>query len=344
MPGNDVIDLMSDSRTTPSRAMRAAMARARVGDDSFGDDPTVDELERRLAVSAGKEAALFTCGGTMSNLLAVLSRPVAAGPVIAGQESHVGFHEAEGLRTIARVDLVPIADQPFGVMCVAELAQTLRSLDTGSLVCLENTSTRLGGSALDRAAIKELADIAHAAGSTVHLDGARLPNAAAALGVSMAELAGPADTVAIALDKGLGAPIGSALCGDERRIARARELRRMVGGTMHQTGVVAAAGLIALENLSRLVADHRRAALLRQHLARVGSLEVAEVPVPTNLVMVRQVGVRATDLLRKFASTGVLGLPLTGDWVRFVVHMEHDDRAVREAASRCARAVSARAW
>jgi threonine aldolase len=335
-----VIDMMSDSRTKPSQSMRLAMFDARVGDDSFGDDPTVHELERRLAELMGKEAALFTCGGTMSNLLAVLSRP-AGGRVLAGQESHIYVHESEGLRQIGRAELFPVADEPFGAMEIKDLSRMLgSSRGRPALVCLENTSTRLGGSALDSATMEVCADVAHASNASVHLDGARLPNASAALGVPMSDLGRHADTVAIALDKGLGAPVGSVLCGSRTRIARCRDLRRMVGGTMHQTGVLAAAGLVALGNLGRLVEDHRRAESLRASLARVDQLEVLRVPVPTNLIMVRQRGLPAEKLLQRFAEAGVFGLPLTGEWVRFAVHLEHDDAFVRQAATRCALALS----
>jgi threonine aldolase len=346
-----VIDLRSDTRTVPDAAMRAAMSRAAVGDDSYGDDPTVARLEERGADLLGTERALFTCSGTMSNLLAVLTAVGAGGAggaggvtVIVGSAAHLLNLENDGVRVLARARVEAVPD-PGGELSADAVAAALASASTDSLpsrpalVWLENTSNLHGGNAHDQAALARQSAPARRAGAMVHLDGARLANAAVALGRPVAELAAVADTVSFSLCKGLGAPVGSLLGGPAELIRQARHLRRMVGGTMHQTGVVAAAGLLALDRLPDLAQDHRRAALLRDALAAIGGVEVATIPRPTNMALLRVPGRAAEETVRRLAAAGVLCLPVGAELVRLVVHREHSDADIAAAAERIAGSV-----
>ena len=345
-----VIDLRSDTRTVPDAAMRAAMSRARVGDDSYGDDPTVARLEERGADLLGTERALFTCSGTMSNLLAVLTAVGTAGAlgtagagaqgvtVIAGASSHLLNLENDGVRVLARARVEAVPD-PDGELSADAVTAALASRPGPALVWLENTSNLHGGNAHDQAALARQAAPARRAGALVHLDGARLANAAVALGSPVAALAAVADTVSFSLCKGLGAPVGSLLGGPAELIGQARYLRRMIGGTMHQTGIVAAAGLLALNRLPDLARDHSRAALLRHTLAATGGVEVATIPCPTNMALLRIPGRSAEDTVRRLAAAGVLCLPVGTELVRLVVHREHSDADIATAAERIAGSV-----
>jgi len=337
------VDLRSDTRTLPDERMRLAMAAADVGDDSFGDDPSVLALEEKAAGLTGKAAAVFTCGGTMSNLLGVLALAGIDNDahVIAGTRSHIVHLENDGLRTLGRARLLPVSDAPYGELDADALATELARPGRGpTVVCLENTSNLLGGVAIDVAATRRQIAVARQAGAATHLDGARLPNACVALGRPIAELADGADTVAISLCKGLGAPAGSVLCGSTDVIERARYLRRMVGGTMHQSGVLAAAGLLALSRMARLADDHRRAAALSAGLRGLSGLVVRDVPRPTNMVLIRLPGIPAQVLSASLAGHGVLGLAVNQDEVRFVTHAGHDDHDIGLAIGRCAQAVA----
>lgn len=343
MTGVRAVDLRSDTRTLPDGPMRAAMAQADVGDDSFGDDPSVLALEEKTAKLTAKAAAVFTCGGTMSNLLGVLSLAGIdqAATVIAGMQSHIVHYENDGVRTLGRATLLTVPDAPHGELDAAALSAALTRRRRGpAVVCLENTSNRLGGIALDVDATGRQIAVAREAGAAVHLDGARLPNASVALGRTIAELAAGADTVAISLCKGLGAPAGSVLCGAADVIERARYLRRMVGGTMHQSGVLAAAGLLALSRMGRLADDHRRAAMLATGLRGIRGLAVSEVPRPTNMVLAGVRGIPAQALADCLAGHGVLGLAVNHDEVRFVAHAGHDDHDIDLAIRRCSQAVA----
>jgi threonine aldolase len=336
-----MIDLRSDTRTLPDRAMRAVMATAAVGDDSFGDDPSVRALEERGAALAGKTSALFTCGGTMSNLLAifVLRAPDKPSTIVSGSSAHLLHHENDGARVLAGCETIAVADSPLGELDLAELVRELaRAKNRGrhAVVWLENPSNRRGGSAIGISATRQRTEVARQHGVRVHLDGARLPNASVALGVPMDELAKTVDTVAISLCKGLGAPAGSLLCGDRDLIERARYFRRMLGGTMHQSGILAAAGQLALDRIPRLAEDHRRAERLTGLLRTMPGIYVQAVPMPTNIVIMRFPGLSSTVLLSRLADLGVLGLPLSDEDVRFVVHREHTDADIDTAASRCA--------
>lgn len=329
------LDFRSDTRTVPDARMRAAMARAEVGDDVYGDDPTVALLERRAAELLGTEAALFLPTGTMANLLAPLAASGPGSPpprLIAGAGTHMAFLESPGLRRFGGIEVTPVDQRPDGLPDLDALAALLSApADRPTVVCVENTSMMHAGNALDAAAMRSVAASAHRHGAHFHLDGARLANAAVALDVPPAQLAGPADSIAFSLSKGLGAPVGALLCGTSAYIANARELRGWLGGSLHQAGVAAAPALIALRRLPDLAADHRRAAALADGLAALPGVTVMRPPRPTNMVMARLAGLSAQECAARLAGHGVRVLPLPNHHVRFVTHRAHDMIGVREA-------------
>ena len=271
------IDLRSDTVTHPSPAMRRAMADAELGDDVFGDDPTVNALEERAAELLDKEAGLFVASGTMGNLVAQMAHLGRGQETIAGREHHVVLDEAAGHAVIVGTSVRALEDRADGTLDPAEIDAAFRDATdvhepiTG-LVTIENTHAHAMGQALTPAYTRQVADIAHAHGVPLHVDGARLWNAVVALGVRVTDLAGPADTVTFCLSKGLACPIGSVLVGPRDTIWRARRARKMVGGGMRQVGILAAAGLVALSDgpdgmIERLAEDHANARRLAEALA-----------------------------------------------------------------------------
>jgi threonine aldolase len=286
---NGLIDLRSDTVTRPTPAMREAMARAEVGDDVFGDDPTVNRLEERAAALTGKEAALFVASGTMGNLVALLTHCGRGSEVIVGRDSHIYLNEVGGMAALGGLQACPIPNQPDGTLRLADIEANIRSDDVHHprtrLVCLENTRNICGGVPLSPAYVESASDLARARGLWLHMDGARLFNAAVALGVDAASLATPADSVMFCLSKGLCAPVGSMLCGKADFIAEARRYRKQVGGGMRQAGVIAAAGLVALEqHIERLDDDHAHARRLAAGLRELPGLELNPGEPPTNMV------------------------------------------------------------
>jgi threonine aldolase len=282
------IDLRSDTITQPTEAMREAMARAVVGDDVFGEDPTVRRLEAAAAERTGKAAALFVASGTMGNLVAVLAHTRRGDEIILDDQSHTYLMEGGGAAALAGVMPRPLKTER-GFISGAQLEAVLRPADVHHaptrLVCIENTHNRHGGTVAPVEAVEDLAEAAHRRGLWVHLDGARLFNAAVALGAPAARLTAPVDSVAFCLSKGLSAPIGSVLCGDGDFIARARHARKMVGGGMRQAGVLAAAGLVALEEMvGRLADDHRVARRLAEALVAIPAVRIDMSRVQTNIV------------------------------------------------------------
>lgn len=338
------IDLRSDTVTRPDAAMRRAMAEAEVGDDVFRDDPSVNRLEALAAERLGKEAALFTASGTMANLVAVLSHTRPGDEAIAGDESHVFNYEAAGAARVGGVQLHPLPNAPDGGLAAADVRAAIRPPDIhaprSSLLCLENTHNRRGGAALTPAATAELAAIARGAGLAVHLDGARIFNAAIATGESAAELAASADSVSFCLSKGLGCPVGSLLCGPREFVERARRERKTLGGGMRQAGVLAAAGLYALEcNVARLAEDHANARALAGGLARLGPFAV-EAPA-TNIVVLRVREGTRDGWLAAFAGAGVRAVPFGEGRIRMVAHKDAGEAAIAEALRRLERATAA---
>ena len=259
-----IIDLRSDTVTLPTPAMRQAMADAEVGDDVFGEDPTVNRLEERAAELLGKEAALFTASGTMSNLLAVLTHTQRGDEVLLGSEAHIFWSEVGGAATLVGVQPRTLPNRPDGTLDPTLVEAAIRRPDvhhpqTG-LLCLENTHNRCGGGVMTVEETATLSEVAHDRGIPVHLDGARLFNAAVALERPAKDLTAPVDSVCFCLSKGLGAPVGSLLGGSREFVDRARKYRKMVGGGMRQAGVIAAAGLVALTTMiDRMAEDHANA-------------------------------------------------------------------------------------
>ncbi len=344
MSASAPIDLRSDTVTRPDAAMRRAMAGAEVGDDVFHDDPTVQRLEALAAERLGKEAALFVASGTMANLVAVLSHTRPGDEALTGDESHVFNYEAAGAARVGGVQLRPLPNAPDGGLAAADVRAAIREPDIhaprSALLCLENTHNRCGGAALTGAATAAAAAIAREAGLAVHLDGARIFNAAIATGEAAAELAASADSVCFCLSKGLGCPVGSLLCGPREFVERARRERKMLGGGMRQAGVLAAAGIHALEcNVARLAEDHANARALAGGLARLGPFAV-DAPA-TNIVVLRVRAGTRDGWLTAFAAAGVRAVPFGEGRIRMVTHRDAGEAAVAEALRRLEHATAA---
>lgn len=323
-------DFRSDTVTRPSAGMRAAMAAAEVGDDVFGDDPTVNLLEQRMAGMLGKDAALFVPSGTMSNLLALMSHCGRGDEFIAGQDAHCYKYEAGGAAVLGSIQPQPIAHQADGTMALGEIEAAIKSGDnhfaTTRVIALENT---FGGRVLPVDYMTAVAEIAARHGLGLHLDGARAFNACVALDLDIKDFVAQFDTVSICLSKGLGTPVGSVLVGRQDLIETARRHRKMLGGGLRQSGILAAAGLYALEhNVGRLAEDHRRAKALAEGLARHEALRVT-MP-DTNILWVDM----AADLGERFtAYLGEHGVGVTGRYgqQRWVTHLDVADEDVTQA-------------
>ena len=288
---HDIVDLRSDTLTLPTPEMREAMARAEVGDDVWEEDPTVKRLEAIAAERLGKAAGLFVASGTMGNLVSVVSHTRAGQEVVLDLDSHIFNYEVAGSAVIGNVQMHPVKTAR-GFLTPDQVREALRPsnihLPPTGLVCVENTHNRHGGTCCTPEEIAAVAEIAHGAGVPVPLDGARLFNAAVALNREAREFARPADSVTFCVSKGLAAPVGSVVCGSAEFIARARRTRKMVGGGMRQAGVIAAAGIVALERMvDRLAEDHANARRLAEGLAKLPGLAVDLATVQTNIVIVR---------------------------------------------------------
>jgi threonine aldolase len=284
------IDLRSDTVTHPTPEMRKAIFDAEVGDDVYGEDPTVNRLEAMAGEMMGKEAALFTTSGTQSNLIAVLTHTKHGDEIIVGDEAHMLWYEVGSSAALGGVIIRTVPNDSCGRLSLDDINRTIRSKDIHypetTLLCLENTHNRCGGTVLTPDYTDEVCDLAHTRGLKVYLDGARVFNAAVALGVPAHELARSCDSVALCLSKGLSAPVGSLLCGNKDFIERARKFRKMLGGGMRQAGVIAAAGIVALETMvERLAEDHSNARRLADGLASIKGITLARDDVPTNIVM-----------------------------------------------------------
>ncbi|MBM4439413.1 MAG: aminotransferase class I/II-fold pyridoxal phosphate-dependent enzyme [Candidatus Rokubacteria bacterium] len=284
-----VVDLRSDTFTLPTPAMREAMARADVGDDVWEEDPTVKRLEAMAAERLGKEAGLFVSSGTQGNLLSVLAQAQPGQEVVCDLDSHVFNYEVAGAARLGGLQMRPVKTAR-GFLTPAQVREALRPanihLPQTGLVCLENTHNRHGGTCCTPEEIAAVAEVAHGAGVRVHVDGARLFNAAVALKQDAAAFVRQADSVTVCLSKGLGAPVGSVVCGARDFIDQARRFRKMVGGGMRQAGVIAAAGVVALESMvDRLAEDHANARTLAEGIARLPKLSVDLASVQTNIVI-----------------------------------------------------------
>jgi threonine aldolase len=332
----DIVDLRSDTVTQPTGEMWAAMARAEVGDDVYGEDPTVNRLQEMAAARMGKEAALFVPSGTMGNLAAILAHCGRGEEIILGDGSHIFLNEAGGAAALGGVTPRTVKNQADGTLDLADVLEAIREEDqhhpVSRLVALENTHNHCGGVALTVDYTRAAGELAHAHGLILHLDGARIFNAAVVLGVEAAELAAPADSVTFCLSKGLCAPVGSVLCGSHSFIERAHRMRKQLGGGMRQAGVLAAAGIVALEVMvDRLGVDHMRARLLEEGLAHIPGLEVARKPLQTNMVFVSLAGevpVDAIQLEAMLADRGVKVDVVALRGLRLVTHYWIDDAGI----------------
>ncbi len=339
-----MIDLRSDTVTKPTPAMREAMAQAEVGDDVFGEDPTVAALEAEVAEIVGKEAALFVPSGTMANQLAIALQTQRGDEVVVGEGAHVVVNESGAAAALSGVQFA-VAGKG-GLFTAAEMVERVQPgaywLPRTSLVCIENTHNRAGGRVFPQADVVAIARAARSRGLAVHLDGARLWNASAGSGLSPSELAAPFDTVSVCFSKGLGAPVGSALCASRELVTRARRLRKMWGGGMRQSGILAAGALYALRhNRSRLAEDHDRA---RRFAALAAAIDGARVDAPgteTNIVNVDLTSpMSAEDVARAAARFG-LAISASGpSRLRAVLHLHVADDDVRAAAEALAQAIA----
>jgi threonine aldolase len=285
-----VIDLRSDTFTHPTPEMRQAMFEAEVGDDVYREDPTVNRLEMMAAARMGKEAALFTTSGTQGNLIAVLTHTNHGDEIIVGDEAHILWYEVGGAAALGGVTMRTVPNDSCGRLNLDDIDRAIRANDIHypetRLLCLENTHNRCGGAVLTTDYTNEVCNLVHTRGLKVHLDGARIFNAAIALGVPAHALVQNSDSVSLCLSKGLSAPVGSLLCGSKNFIERARKFRKMLGGGMRQAGIIAAAGIVALETMiDRLAEDHSNARRLAEGLASIKGITLAQDDIPTNIVM-----------------------------------------------------------
>lgn len=324
----DFIDLRSDTVTHPTPAMREAMARAEVGDDVLGEDPTVNRLEEMVASMAGKQAGLLMPSGTMSNLAAILTHCGRGDEVILGDKAHTVLFEAGGISALGGIHSRQIPNQADGTMDLADITAAIRSDDIHypptRLISIENTHNRCGGVPLSAAYTRSVGDLAQKYNIKLHIDGARLFNAAIAQGVSAADLAAPADSVSICLSKGLCAPVGSVLCGSFDFIQSARRIRKQLGGGMRQAGILAAAGIVALETMiDRLAEDHQRARLLAQGLNSIDGLILNPGTPQTNMIFCRlsdRIPFDAKETAVRLAAKGIKAGVVAERGFRLVLH------------------------
>lgn len=341
---NAPIDLRSDTVSLPSAAMRRAMAEAEVGDDVFGDDPSVNRLEARAAELLGKEAALYVPSGTMANLTAILTHTRPGDEIIVGDQNHIFQYELGGAARVAGVLTRTLESRPDGTVDVSAVEAAVRVEDMHApgtkLLCLENTHNRCGGAAISVDAMDALTSAAHRHGLSVHLDGARVFNAAVALGVPASRVARDCDSVSFCLSKGLGCPVGSLLCGTNDFISAARRNRKILGGGMRQAGILAAAGLFAFEqNIERLADDHENARQLADGLRELEPFAPNEPQ--TNIVVVDILRGSVGEWLRAFAAAGVLAVAFGPRRMRLVTHINISRTDVEEALGRIRGAVGA---
>lgn len=336
---HDPVDLRSDTVTRPSPGMRKAIAEAVVGDDVFSDDPTVNRLEALAAERIGKEASIFVPSGTMGNEIAILCHTRRGDEAIVELDSHIYNYESAGPAVLAGVQLAPVKTER-GMFSAEDIEHAIRPDDEHEpvtrLVCLENTHNRKGGVVHSVESMKAITGPATDRGLKTHLDGARIFNAATRAGIDASEFCGLCDSVMFCLSKGLGAPIGSILAGDAEFIKQARRYRKLLGGGMRQVGIIAAAGIYALEhNIERLPEDHRRARRIAESLAGMPGTRVDLESVQTNIVVfdVADTGLTVDQCANELEKLGVLVIPFGRTTIRAVTHLDIDDEDVDRAIS-----------
>jgi threonine aldolase len=319
--------------------MRAVISGAEVGDDVLGDDATVNALQERMAAMLGKEAALFVPSGTMSNAVAIRTHTSPGDEIITEGTSHIYVYEGGGYAALSGCSIA-LVDAKNGIMSPADVGSAIRKAEgsmshypNGSLVCIENTANRGGGTCYELEAIDEICQIAHDAGCQVHMDGARLFNAVVATGVDAARIVENCDSISICLSKGLGAPVGSVLVGSREFIDRAHRWRKMFGGGMRQAGILAAAGLYALEhNVARLAEDHARARRLAEAVDAMDGFAVNLEAVETNMCYISlTAGQSAVELVERLAKRGVDLLEVGPNTLRAVCHLHVEDDDIETA-------------
>jgi threonine aldolase len=347
------IDLRSDTVTHPTPAMREAMYRAEVGDDVYGEDPTINRLQELAAQRMGKEAALFVPSGTMGNTIAMLTHTGRGQAVIVGDESHVYHYEAGSVSTLGGAPMWVVPTHADGSLDLEKVRTGIADESDGhvaatSLVCIENTHNRRGGTVLSVEQVQAVADLAHAHNIAIHMDGARVFNAAVALGIPVSTLVAPVDSVMFCLSKGLSAPVGSMLLGNKEFIRRAHRTRKLLGGGMRQAGILAAAGIVALEQMvDRLADDHERCKQLAYGLADYPQIEIQPERIVTNILNFRLRNVRQEGLseaetmlfLAKVQEHGVLMGPSGGGIIRAVTHYGIDEQHIALALQHIRRAL-----
>jgi threonine aldolase len=335
--GNGVVDLRSDTVTRPTLEMRRAMAEAEVGDDVYGEDPTINRLEQRSAEIIGKEAALFVPTGCMGNLIAIKLWTHHGDEVICDERGHVNLYELASMSAIA--GCTPrVARGDDGILTWKQIEAVIRPKiyydSQTALICLENSHNMAGGTVYETAQVTEICDHAHEAGLKVHLDGARIFNAATALGEKVADMARNVDSVMFCLSKGLGAPVGSILTGPKAFIEKGRTYRKMFGGGMRQAGILAAAGLIALEKSpARLHIDHANARRLAEGIVHIPGLSIDPTKVRTNIVIFdcAKTGRTAVELVEALYGRGIWAQDAARYSVRFVTHCDVDRAGIERA-------------
>jgi threonine aldolase len=323
----EIVDLRSDTVTLPTAAMREAMYRAEVGDDVYGEDPTINRLEEMAAARMGKEAALFVVSGTMANLVSLLTHCGRGDEVIMGELAHTFHYEVGGASALGGLHVRTVPNQPDGSLDPQDVEEAIRGANIHyprtRLICLENTHNLCGGTVLSPAQTDTIGDLAAKHGLAVYLDGARIFNAAIFLGVDPRELTRSVNTVSFCLSKGLSAPVGSVICGERDFIREARRYRKMVGGGMRQAGILAAAAIVALEQMvDRLADDHRHAARLAEGIAQIDGLRVDLERVQTNIIIFEMTDRRMTpaQFVARLDEEGVKLLSRGGGFFRAVTH------------------------
>ena len=322
-----VVDLRSDTLTRPTPAMSRAMAEADVGDDVFGEDPTVNKLEQLAAERMGKEAALFVASGTMGNLVSLLAHCGRGEEIILGSFAHTFYFEQGGSAAVGGIHPRTLPNQPDGTLTLSDIEGAIRPdnvhFPRTRLIVLENTHNLCGGHPLDIDYMKAVGDVARRHSLKIHVDGARFFNAAVALGVPAAKLAADADSVSFCLSKGLAAPVGSVVCGNRDFIAEARRARKILGGGMRQAGVLAAAGIVALnEMVDRLADDHANARKLAEGLAGMPGISIDPEQIHTNIVYfeVNRKDTTVEGLVKRLGDNGARMLPVGPGRIRAVTH------------------------
>ena len=332
------IDFRSDTVTRPVQAMRDAMSIAEVGDDVLGDDPTVIELQKRLSSMLGKEAALFVPSGTMSNAIAIKTHTKPGDEIIAHEKSHIYRYEGGGYAMLSGCSVALIGGE-HGIMSPKSIKKAIRKVEgsqahypNGSLVCVENPPM-YGGTFYSQQDLDEICDIAHDNNCKVHLDGARIFNAAIASGTDIKQMVKKFDTISICISKGLGAPIGSVLVGDRTTINEAHRWRKMFGGGMRQVGILAAAGLYALENnIDRIKEDHSRAKYLAEKINSMENYSVNLDITKTNIIFIK-CNENSDKIVKKLSNSGIDVTSIDDSTVRAVIHLHITDEDIENTIS-----------